>query len=822
MTDTAPRLTEARRVWLFIAALTAVGAVLYVGLVERISTVGSSSPVTWLVLLTTFVVAEVCVVHLTVGREGHSFAFAEIPFVCGLFLAAPEVVIATRILGGALALIWHRRQTLVKLAFNLAQWFTGAVAALLVWHVVVGSAGQTVRGWVAALAAAIVLELASVLAITAVIALRGGSARPHGVLVGLATSGANACFALVALDVLQADWRGLWALAVVAVFLALAQRAHVALLRRHDAVQRLQAFTHRIGSSDLQLDLVVAEVLTGTRDLLDVRSVRLELTDGDDVRAWVCDADGSRAATPSATAMLASEPAAGQRGTVEAISVMLHGIDGPVGALSVSGRLGDVGGLRASDRQLLDTVAGHAAVALRNGRLADRLRDQVSENAHQALHDSLTGLPNRMSFDRTATSVLERGGPAAVLLLDLDRFKEVNDTLGHAAGDAVLRDVGRRLHEALADAACVARLGGDEFAVVLSDADEADALQCARRVAAALGVRLDLTDVTLSLDASIGIALSPAHGTDVATLLRRADVAMYAAKDDHAGVVVYAPERDHHSTAQLSLVSDLRESIAAGQLALEYQPKTALNGRVVTGVEALVRWIHPTRGVVPPDEFIAVAEQTGLIGPLTDWVLKTALNQCRRWLDDGLDLNVAVNISPRTLHDPTFPTRLADLLSAARVPSSKLTLEITEGALMGDPERAIDMLWDLRRAGVRLSVDDLGVGHSSLSYLKRLPVHEIKIDKSFVTNMADDPDDEAIVTAVVEMIHQLRMQVVAEGVEDERTWRKLQALGADAAQGYWMSKPLPAGQLAAWVQTWSDRAANAAVIPLPRNSAANG
>jgi diguanylate cyclase (GGDEF)-like protein len=651
-----------------------------------------------------------------------------------------------------------------------------------------------------------------------VISLRGGSVRPHGLLVGLATSTANACFALVALDVVSADWRGLWALAVVAVFLGLAQRAHVALLRRHDAVQRLQAFTHRIGSSDLQLDLVVAEVLTGTRDLLEVRSVRLELTAaGDDVRAWVCDAAGHRPAMPSATAMLAAEPVSGRRQTVESISVVLHGTDGPMGALSVSGRLGDVGGLRASDRQLLNTIAGHAAVALRNGRLADRLRDQVSENAHQALHDSLTGLPNRTLFDRIATTLLDSDGPAAVLLLDLDRFKEVNDTLGHAAGDAVLRDVGRRLSDALRDAACVARLGGDEFAVVLSDADEADALHCARKVAAALGVRLDLTDVTLSLDASIGIALSPEHGTDVATLLRRADVAMYAAKDDHSGVVVYAPERDHHSTARLSLVSDLRESIAAGQLALEYQPKTSLTGHAVTGVEALVRWIHPVRGVVSPDEFIAVAEQTGLIGPLTDWVLKTALNQCRRWLDDGLDINVAVNISPRTLHDATFPTRLADLLSAARVPSSKLTLEITEGALMGDPDRAIDMLWDLRRAGVRLSVDDLGVGHSSLSYLKRLPVHEIKIDKSFVTNMADDPDDEAIVTAVVEMIHQLRMQVVAEGVEDERTWRRLQALGADAAQGYWMSRPLPPGQLPAWVQTWTDRAANAAVIPLPRS-----
>jgi predicted signal transduction protein with EAL and GGDEF domain len=373
----------------------------------------------------------------------------------------------------------------------------------------------------------------------------------------------------------------------------------------------------------------------------------------------------------------------------------------------------------------------------------------------------------------------------------------------------------------LADAECVARLGGDEFAVVLGGADTADALQCARRIGAALAIRLDVSDVTLTLDASIGIALAPDHGGDIATLLRRADVAMYAAKDDHSGVAVYAPERDHHSTAQLSLVTDLRASIGAGELVLVYQPKTDLTGTEVPGVEALVRWDHPVRGIVQPDEFIAVAEQTGLIGPLTDWVLRTALGQCREWLDEGLDLGVAVNISPRTLHDRTFAARLADLLTAARIPAAKLTLEITEGALMGDPERAIDMLWDLRRAGVRLSVDDLGVGHSSLAYLKRLPVHEIKIDKSFVMGMADDPDDEAIVSAVIDMVHRLRMDVVAEGVEDERTWRRLQQLGANTAQGYWMSRPIAAEEVGPWTREWSARNEVATVIPLQRVTVAS-
>jgi EAL domain-containing protein (putative c-di-GMP-specific phosphodiesterase class I) len=290
---------------------------------------------------------------------------------------------------------------------------------------------------------------------------------------------------------------------------------------------------------------------------------------------------------------------------------------------------------------------------------------------------------------------------------------------------------------------------------------------------------------------------------------------MYAAKDTHGGVAVYAPDRDHHSAARLALVADLRAAIANGDLVLAYQPKTETTAREVHGVEALVRWNHPVRGMIPPDDFLGIAEQTGLIAPLTEWVLRTALAQCRRWLEEGLDLGVAVNISPRTLHDPAFTGLLSGLLTDCRVPASRLTLEITEGALMADPERAIDVLWELRRAGVRLSVDDLGVGHSSLSYLKRLPVHEIKIDKSFVTGMVDDSDDEAIVTAVIAMVHKLRMSVVAEGVEDERTLVRLAELGADIAQGYWMSRPVPAEEIGPWIARWTGRADDV-VVPIQR------
>ncbi|MDQ1706183.1 MAG: hypothetical protein QOF18_2549, partial [Frankiaceae bacterium] len=557
------------RVWVFTAVLAAAAGALQLWGIGGSVPIGSSH-LPWLALVAGFVAAEVCVVHVTIGRDAVSFAFAEIPFVLGLFLASPAQVVSARVVGGALALAWHRKQTLLKLAFNLAQWWFGAAAAVAVWGLAVGGDSLGVRGWLAALLAALIVELASVGTITGVIALRGGAARPQGLWTGLATSAANACFALVALDVLRTDWRGVWAIAVLAIVLGMAQRAHVVLLRRHDAMQRLHAFTRRLGSSDLHLDLVVAEVVTGVRELLEVSTVRLELSapEADDVRAWVGDADGVRPTAPSATAMLTSGPGRRRRcPKVDSLTVLLHGDTGPIGALSVSGRVTDVSGLQHSDLQLLEAVAGHAAIALHNGRLADRLRDQVEENAHQALHDALTGLPNRLLFDRAATAVLETRRTSAVLLLDLDRFKEVNDTLGHAAGDLVLREVGTRLRTVLRDAACVARLGGDEFAVVLAGADLADAQQCARSIAAALSNRLDVSDVAIAVDASIGIALGPDHGSDIATLLRRADVAMYAAKDDHSRVAVYSPERDHHSTEQLSLVSELRAGITNDELA---------------------------------------------------------------------------------------------------------------------------------------------------------------------------------------------------------------------------------------------------------------
>ena len=794
-------------VWLLTALLTALAVacqalVAYTGFsVHGSSVVGTSVP--WLVLVGGFVLAELCVVHLTVRGEAISFAFAEVPWVLGLFAFPLDRLVAARVVGGGLVLAWHRRQSLLKLVFNLVQIWLGAAAAAAVWQVAAAGAGpHALRGQLAAVASAVVIEVVAALAISAVVALHtgGSGGLPLALGTGTTASAANACFALVALDVVLTDWRGLWTVAFLAGFLWLAQRAHVTLLRRHDAMERLHAFTRRVGGSDLHLETVIAEVLQGVRDLLEVETVVLDLTSPP--ARWTCDSTGVHADDAPAALPTASVPARRRSASVESLTVLLHGTEDAVGALTVGGRLGAVAGLKASDLQLLEAVAGHAAVGLHNGKLADRLRAQAEENEHQALHDALTGLPNRLLFDRTAAVVLASTARAAVLLLDLDRFKEVNDTLGHAAGDEVLRGVGDRLREVLVDAACVARLGGDEFAIVLGEADLDAAQACAARIEDVLSVPLHVLGVALAVDASIGIAVCE-DGGEVADLLRRADVAMYQAKSLPGQVAVYSADRDHNSAERLSLVAALRTGIAQDELFLEYQPKASTSTGAVTSVEALVRWRSADRGIVRPDEFIEVAEQTGLIGPLTDWVLATALVQCRRWLDEGLDLSVAVNVSPRTLHDPGFVARVEAALTASGVPANRLILEVTEGALMTDPEGTVDVLWQLRRAGVKLSIDDLGVGQSSLSYLKRLPVHEVKIDRSFVMRMADDTDDQAIVEAVVHLAHRLGMTVVAEGVEDERTWRLLHELGADTAQGYWISRPVPAAEVRLWMERWS-------------------
>jgi diguanylate cyclase (GGDEF)-like protein len=424
----------------------------------------------------------------------------------------------------------------------------------------------------------------------------------------------------------------------------------------------------------------------------------------------------------------------------------------------------------------------------------------IALEKHQALHDALTDLPNRRLFrDRVNQAVVtarRTRNPVAVMIIDLDRFKEVNDTLGHHIGDVLLQQVANHLQATLREGDTIARLGGDEFAVLLPlVSGSVAAAAVAEKLVKALEEPFTIRGWTFDIEASIGIAVSPEHGETVDALMQRADVAMYVAKDSRAGFELYSADRDRHSPRRLALLGDLRRALDDGSLVLHYQPKADMRTGGVRGVEALLRWNHPEHGFVSPDEFIPLAEHTGLIRPLTLFVLDRALAQCRAWNDDGVPVGIAVNLSVRNLYDPSFADEVARLLARRRVPAKQLEFEITESVIMADPMRAMAVLGRLNELGVGLSLDDFGVGYSSLAYLKRLPVTEIKIDKSFVMNIAHDESDAMIVRSTIGLARSLGMRVVAEGVESEETWAKLVALGCDVAQGYYLCKPRPADEI---------------------------
>ena len=425
------------------------------------------------------------------------------------------------------------------------------------------------------------------------------------------------------------------------------------------------------------------------------------------------------------------------------------------------------------------------------------------EKERQALHDELTGLPNRRHFHQRAAAAIRssaRGGDRiAIMLLDLDRFKDINDTLGHHSGDRVLREIGRRLEAMSPPRGCIARLGGDEFALLAPLEDSADPPGVlAGRLCEALDQPFTLDGFKLHIGASIGIAVCPDHGADIDTLLQLADVAMYAAKEHRTAFEFYSTDRDHNSRRRLAIQGELRDAMATGQLSLHYQPKVDMATNELAGVEALVRWDHPVHGALAPSEFVPLAEHSGLIQPLTKYVISEALIQLQRWRAAGLDINVAVNLSAQSLQDLQLPTEIGFLLRSSGVPAEALTLELTESSIMADAPRAMRVLNGLHDMGIRLAIDDFGTGYSSLSYLRQLPVNELKIDQSFVKGAITNPHDAIIIRSTVELGRNLGLVIVAEGVEQPSHWDLLADLGCDCAQGFFVGHPLPADKLLPW------------------------
>ena len=460
-------------------------------------------------------------------------------------------------------------------------------------------------------------------------------------------------------------------------------------------------------------------------------------------------------------------------------------------------------GLRSTYIDLGLALAGlYVGLLALSASVTRRLRRAVAHNAFMAEHDPLTGLVNRTLFHSRVEAALHghgrRHAPLAVAIIDLDGFKAVNDALGHHNGDELLCTVAERLGRSVREGDTVARLGGDEFGVILrANSDPGMALQRLREV---IEEPVEVSGVPLAVEASVGYAVAPADGLDVDELLQKADVAMYAAKAQSLGVLRYATGQDRYDAASLALIGQLRHAIEDDQLVLHYQPKVALADGAVEAVEALVRWKHPSHGLLNPDLFLPLAEQTNLIDRLTEWVLQRAIRDLVSWSIPAL--SVAVNISARNLARKDFPSRVLAHLDAAGLSPDRLILELTETALMADPERAGEALRELAQRGVRLSIDDFGQGQTSLSYLSQLPIHEIKIDKGFVIDMADDSTHATIVRSVVELGHNLGFRVVAEGVENDLSRLELDSAGCDVAQGYFFARPAPADETAAWIRAW--------------------
>jgi diguanylate cyclase (GGDEF)-like protein len=456
--------------------------------------------------------------------------------------------------------------------------------------------------------------------------------------------------------------------------------------------------------------------------------------------------------------------------------------------VAVGSRKDEIGELAGAFRAMQEGVASSV--------------QRMTELAHR---DSLTGLPTRVLFvDRLEQSIAgaaRAGSPVSVLVMDLDQFAHVNDTLGHAIGDLQLREVAARLRSVIRRASdSVARIGADEFAIMMPGSRTSDAQRVAQAVRHALEVKMTLDGHVVDCRASIGIASCPDHGVNPAKLIERADVAMRAAKQDQLGIAVWDERYDQNGEKRLSLMSDLRSAVERDELALIYQPKIALGDAGEHFVEALVRWQHPQRGLVPPSEFVPLAEQTGYIRTITQWVLGRAIKQCAEWRSRGLPMNVTVNISARDLIDGDLPARLKEMLEGESVAAQWLTLEFTENAIVGEPGHAFKNLERLREVGCKLAVDDYGTGYSSLAYLRRLPLDELKIDKSFIMGMAEDASDALIVRSTIELAHKLGLTVVASGVEDEATLAQLRELGCDSVQGFLLSRPMPAEEVPAWVK----------------------
>jgi diguanylate cyclase (GGDEF)-like protein len=815
----APRRPE-NVAWLITAPLAAIAVILFVPALagSRPGHLLSPPAVTGLFFLL-FLLAETTNLNLEVRRHGLRITLTEIPLVLALFYLSPLSLLAVRLFAFTLVQV-RRRVTPVKLAFNVANMVAGMSAAILIVHSAGTLHDKSPATWLVVFAAVGANVLSTVAAVIGVIALiQGGMSVRRVLRTGTPSLVVGAINTTVGLVILLAVERSSWApllIAVVAAALVVVYRAYAQFLQQHKSLTEIYDLTRVI--AETRNDGTLADVLLGrVRELVQAECATLWLPAQARypemlLSARVDDAglidlsstpEGLRARAVETGTTVAAGPKLGddqlrailqQAGVKDAIVVPMRSGSAVIGCLEVTSRLGAENSFGPDDVRLVETVAAHTAVAVENSRLVDRLR-------FDAHHDALTGLPNRrrmLAALEEAVKVRAPGEVVAIIQFDVSGLRDVNESLGHAAGDKLLAEVARRLRILAPPAALVARVGGDEFAMTLRMAGVEEAIELASELRRGVQDPMEIGSLTLDVDTAVGIAVHPDHGSDPAALLQRADVATHAAKSMSSAVQVFNLGLESRSARRLGLAGDLRRALDNGELDVVFQPKVTLAGRQLIGVECLARWDHGAHGSVAPEDFVAVAEHTGQLNRLTETVLKEGLRRCRQWADAGRPLNVAVNLSSRTLLDPDFPARVSALLDEYGVPARQLTLEISEAGVTSDSERPLPTLRKLHELGVRLAVDDFGTGYSSLSHLRRLPVDEVKIDRAFVQGMATDPGDLAIVKAVVDLSRHFGLSVVAEGVESELTLTLLEEIGCDLGQGFLFSRPLPYDRLEAW------------------------
>jgi diguanylate cyclase (GGDEF)-like protein len=844
------RMGPSQRIMLLSATLAVTAVALFVIVVRHLPAAPTALSLPWVLWAGAFAVSEWLEVHVQWNRESHTFSASDLVLACGLILASPWTVVTAQVVGVGITMVVHRRQRGVRLAFNLSQFALGGCLAVMTWTGLDSALG-TSWNWVAALVGVGVATSTAALCIFAVMTLSEGRVQLRGLweMLGFSvpfTLGSGAVGIVLARTAVH-DTAALALLALPSLLIVAAYRAYMKARDQQENMRLLHEVTsllHSNGDSHEALGDFLTSIRSAFRaNLAELVLIGSASADGATVSRSresesplvmepATDAEDYarllRLATPSGTLRTRIGSGRGrgsqldayvtERGFKDAMVAVLRTEDRVHGLLLVAGRFGDVTTFSNTDVALLETFARHVATSLERGRLEETLRqvtDLKEQLRHQALHDALTGLPNRTLFLDRARQAVDMAGRSqvwpAVLYIDLDGFKPVNDTYGHESGDQLLRTVANRIRGCLRPADTAARLGGDEFAVLLNGPiDQQGVARVMARIRSQLDVPVDLGDGRIAtVGMSVGVALGEGGVDDAEALIRQADIAMYAAKRGGGNdYLFYEPGMGDPKTSRKDAEAELAAGIRDGQMRVVYQPLMDMRTGRPIGAEALVRWQHPD-GLRTPDQFIGLAEDTGLITELGVFVLRDACHQAARWvrsIPQDTELLVTVNLSARQLADPQIVQEVSTALTDVGLEPRRLVLEITETVLMQDRDAAASTLWQLKALGVRIAIDDFGTGYSSLAYLRRFPIDMLKVAREFVDGLGRDANDDAITRAIVDLAGTLGLLTIAEGIETTQQSEHVAALGCDLAQGYLYSRPVDADVVMELVssQVWTD------------------